>query len=306
MRASVRPFVAAPRQEPVEQRDERRKGEERPDGSGGTEEGELPEVRDDGHERAEDEAARPRVGRRAGVGDHEEGEEEQASALELVDGNRERIAEPKRAGDEEHGPRREEREGHVGAERAMDDEAAGAREGEGQEGRRPPLPRRDPGRAARKQHGGGEAEVRGVEDVLAPHAQHELAPDREHGRARGEGRRGRPEEQAERKARDERAAGIEARKASRPPEYVLGEEADPDEEGRPGRSDVEVQDEETEGEQSRERRDVVRTRIHVAATSGGALSFRRGGPPPRAMLAWRLPALSGRRGGRRCSRQWRG
>src|SRR5262249_9010141 len=121
------------------------------------------------------------------------------------------------------------------------------------------------------------AEVRGIEHVLAAHAQDELASDREHGGARGQRRRARPEKQAEGKAGDQRALWIEAPKTRGPAEHVLGEETDPDEEGRRGRTDVEVQDEEAEGEQSREGRDLVRTRIHVAATSEEAISFRRGG-----------------------------
>jgi len=90
------PLVAAPGEEPVDEGNRHRENRERPDESVGTIENKLDGGRPEGHEQREEHAARPGVGRRLGIGDHEKCEEEKGAAFELMERNRRRLAEPER------------------------------------------------------------------------------------------------------------------------------------------------------------------------------------------------------------------
>src|SRR5574338_437972 len=78
------PFVPSPGEEAVQKRDQGRENDEGPDRSARLEEDERDEGGAGRDERAEEEPGRPGVGRRLGIADHEEGEEEERPALELM------------------------------------------------------------------------------------------------------------------------------------------------------------------------------------------------------------------------------
>ena len=81
-------------------------------------------------EHSEEDARRAAIGRRFGVRDHEEGEEEERAVLDLVDWNGEPRSEPERAAEKDRAVAREERKGDVGARGAVHHEAAEACEEE--------------------------------------------------------------------------------------------------------------------------------------------------------------------------------
>ena len=143
----VGPREPAAGQNAIEDGHERRAQGQRPDDAVGAEQAELDVPGDEGDQRAEEHARRPDVRRRPRIRDHEEGEEQQAAALEAAhrDGHRlaqvERAAEQQRRVDDDEGAaRRRERSGAVG------DQAAQARHQEGEERDAAPLRRRQPRR----------------------------------------------------------------------------------------------------------------------------------------------------------------
>ena len=71
------------------------------------------------HRGREHEAAEPRVGRGARIGDHEEREDQERAALQLMDRNGERIAEPPGACEQQRGVAAEKEDRHVGAARRV-------------------------------------------------------------------------------------------------------------------------------------------------------------------------------------------
>src|SRR5262249_14505720 len=131
----IRPDETTGGQQTVDSGNERGEEEERPDRAVRAKEPELEKRGGDRDETSEEDPSRARVGCRARIGDHEEGEEEQAAVLETVDRNRERLAEGEGSRGEEHGIRAEEGESDVRPRRALDDEQAGAGDQKPEEGR---------------------------------------------------------------------------------------------------------------------------------------------------------------------------
>ena len=231
---------------------------------------------DEGDDGGEGDAARAGVGRRARVGDHEEGEDQERPALELVERNREGVAEPERPGDEQPGVAPEETERDVGAPGPLEHEAAGARDEEREERRRTPLAGRGPGPVGRGEQD-HEREVRRVEEVLAPPAERELAPDGDRGRGRREPELARAEEQAEREPAHEGAPGLEGTALEPPVEGGLQGESHPEERRRGRGIDPEAEGDLPEQEERRQHGDLVVAGVdgpgcHAAeATATGAL-----------------------------------
>ena len=95
----------------------------------------------EGHQRGEENAAGARVGRRLGIGDHEEREEEQRAVLHPMKRNGHRLAQPERAADEDRTPGHDERVGHITPRRTIDHQAADAGDEKCEEGQAAPLSR---------------------------------------------------------------------------------------------------------------------------------------------------------------------
>jgi len=172
-----------------------------------TEEHELDEPRPGDDEEREEQAARAGIRRRPGVRDHEEGEDEERSALQLVQGYGDRVPEPRGTAHEQQQVQREERVGDVAPARPVDDEAPEASDQEAEEGGAPPLGWGDP-RPSREEQA-REGDVRRIEEVLPAQPQDELAAHGEDGpesRDKGEVR---PQQQAKRESRDEGAPWLE-------------------------------------------------------------------------------------------------
>ena len=71
------------------------------------------------HGEGEQQTAEPRIRGGARIGDHEEGEDQQRTALHLMQRNGQRIAEPKRAADQQCGMADEKEQRDVGALRGL-------------------------------------------------------------------------------------------------------------------------------------------------------------------------------------------
>ncbi len=257
-----------PGQNMIEERDEGGEEEERPEWAVGPEESELDESGAGGDEAAVEDAAGARVRGRLRVRDHEEGEDQQRAALEAVERNRERLAEPGGARDDERQVDAQERHGDVRAGGPLHDEAAGAGQEKPPERRLPPLPRRDPG-VSRREDRHDDSEIGGVEDVLAAPAQEELARDGcrrgEHGERRGVGSK----EEAEREPRNQGALGLEGGKTENSGAGELRCQRRGEEKNHTGRRDVHVQARETVEEKQEERRDLVEPGIGGAPADRG-------------------------------------
>ena len=205
----LKPVVSGPGEQPIDQGNEQRGERERPEEPVRPEELELHDPRADGHQRGKEEAARPRVGRRPRVGDHEEGKEHEGAALEPMQGDAHRLSEPERPSDEERAVAGEKGERPVAPRGPVDDETAGGGEEEAEHRRAAPLARRDPD-LSRRDHHCHQREVRRIEDVLVPDPQDELARDGDDGSDRRESPRIRAKQETQRKSRDQRATWIEA------------------------------------------------------------------------------------------------
>ncbi len=219
------------------------------------------------HQEGEEDAAGPRVGRGLGVRDHEEGEQEERSVRDLVEGDRHRLSQPERAAEQDRQVEGEEGPGHVAARGAVDHEATQAGHQEREEGDAPPLARRDPD-AAGQEHQGDDAEVRRVEHVLAVPAEDELAGDGDGRGQAGQEERARPQQQTEREAGDESAARVEGGQPPEPGADGLGEQDRPQEDHRLERRDREVEAQDAIDQQAREHRDLVQPRIAEPEATG--------------------------------------
>jgi hypothetical protein len=204
------PDVPRAREQPVDQRDGQREERERPEEAVCAEEPELDVPCACGHQRGEQDASGPRVGRGLGIRDHEEREEHECAALEPVQRDAQRFAQPERPADEQHGVGREKGHRHIAPGRAVHDEPAGRCEQEAEHRRAAPLAGRDP-HLAREQHHRHQGEVRGIEDVLAPDPQQELAGDGDGGRDDRQLDRTGPEQETEREPGDQGAPRVEDR-----------------------------------------------------------------------------------------------
>src|SRR3954447_21315749 len=115
------PLVARPRKQRVDDGDENRTGCERPENAVGREEPVVDVPAAERDERGEEDPSRARVGRGLRIGNHEEGEEQQRAALQPVNGNHQRLADPERTSDDERAPENDEGICDVAACRAVDD-----------------------------------------------------------------------------------------------------------------------------------------------------------------------------------------
>ena len=126
-------------------------------------------------DRREDQPPGARIRNGLGVRDHEEREQQQRAALELVHGDRQGIAEPERPRHQQPAMCRQEEKRDVGAPRPLQHHDAE----EAEQGREPqcgaPLARRHPGAAgAEEEHDDGDGG--GIEDMLAVDADRNLEP----------------------------------------------------------------------------------------------------------------------------------
>jgi len=207
-------------------------------------------VRHERHREGEDEAPEPRVGRGARIGNHEEGEDQQRAALQLVQRDRERIAEPKGAREQERGVAGEEEDRDVGAARGVQhqDGAKGDERCEPDAGA--PLAGRDP-------HVIGEHEQRHdgeagrVEHVLAVAPDHEFGENRDDAGDGGERRLVGAQEQAERQPGDEGRAQVELLEPEPPGAGRLRRERRRERERARQRLGAEIDVEEIDGEEGR-------------------------------------------------------
>jgi len=112
-----------------------------------------------------------------GVGDHEEGENQECAALELVERDGEWVAEPEGANEEKGDPETEEGEGCCAAFDFEQDEGGEA----GAEGENPycaaPLCGGYPDLIGQQEQDGDDAEIGGVEDVFVVCAQEKFTGD---------------------------------------------------------------------------------------------------------------------------------
>ena len=123
------------------------------------------------------------IGNRLGVGDHEEGEQQERAALQLMAPDGHALPEPRHTKSERRRVEGEKRECDVGAASAVDDETAERDEPSCESEVRSPLARGHPG--ARQEHEReDDPEVPGIEEVLAAHANQELRADRDDGSER--------------------------------------------------------------------------------------------------------------------------
>lgn len=142
----------------------------------------------------------------------------------------------------------------------MDDEEADAGEEEGEVRHRAPLPGRDPHLGSRGEQG-HDADVGGIEEVLAAPPDDELAADRDRRREPRENRRAGAQEQAEREPGDQRALGVEAGEAEEARAGELREQGARKEQRDAPRTDVEAQAGDSPGEQQGQRGDLEISRI---------------------------------------------
>ncbi len=257
------PHVAGTGQEPVDEGDGDREERQRPQETVRPEELELHEPGAQRHQRREQDAPASRIGRGLRIRDHEEGEQDERAAFEPMQGNAQGLAEPERSSDEQRGVADEKRKCHVASRGPVHDEAAGGREEEAEHGRAAPLTGRDP-HDAREEHHRHQREVRGIEDVLAAHAQDELAGDGDGGRHDREVDGIRPEQKAQRQSRDQRALRVEGGTSGQVRRNELRYQ-DGDEDGDHMRDrQIEPQPSDAVDDKAAERRNLVQTRVPVS------------------------------------------
>ena len=259
-RRRVRPFVAAVANQGVEQWCQRCAGGQRDDRRARLEQPELERGRCARHDRAEQQAAGGRIRRRARIGDHEEREQEQRAVPELVQRDREGVAEPDRAAGDDERVGYEERKRGFSATCPRQHEHAERNQRQAAERRAAPLARRDPGVVARDEHG-RDAEGGRVEDVLAADAQQELAADREPGGGDGQRRRVRAKQEAKRQRRDQRTQRVEAAGVQQARQQPLRAQRRDEDRGDVAQACADAEFECTEREQRAEREDLVAARV---------------------------------------------
>ena len=202
--------------------------------------GELQPRRCSGDEHGIEHARRTAIRRGLWVGNHEEGEQQQRARLHLLHGDGKGITEVECTCEQDGDVHAEEGNGDVGTLCPGQHKACEAQKQERCPGAAAPLRGRDPSGIGEQQQY-GDAEIRGVENVLAVEAQYELAADRQHGAEHEVGRRRRAQQQAQRECGDERAQRIEARIRGRARAQPLCAECGCDDEGDVGRRLVEAQ-----------------------------------------------------------------
>lgn len=215
----------------------------------------------DRYQDGEEHAAGARVGRRLRIGDHEEREQEQRAVLQAMKGNRQRLAQPERAADEDRAPRDDECVRHIASRGAIDDEAAHAGDEKREEGKAAPLAGRNP-HPRRDEHQRDDGEVCRIENVLSAPAYDEFAGD---GDDRGEQRqqhRVAAQEQAQRETGDCRAPRIEAHIPHSGADRLRDDCCDQNCRSA-RRRDIEMQDGEPVDQQCRQRGDLVEAGIEA-------------------------------------------
>jgi hypothetical protein len=175
-RGCLVPTVSLRPLHPIEQRNDRRPDRQRPQQAVRPKQPELHVARPEGHEQREQHPASPRIGRRLGVRNHEERENEERAISQAMQWNRDRFAEPGGAAEEEARVRAEEAERDVGPFGARHDDQPDGGNQERKERRLAPLTGRHPG-VTRQQQRRNDAEVRRIEHVLSSNANGEFAPD---------------------------------------------------------------------------------------------------------------------------------
>ncbi len=161
-----------------------------------------------GNERGETDTSRARIGCGLGVRDHEKRKEQQAPALEMEPGDGEWVAKPHGAAHDQQAVRGEKRVGHIGALGSVHHQPAQPRQQAGRDRQTAPLAGRDPDFAGRRQHD-DQTEVRGVEQMPAVDATHELARDGDEGGDQHELGPIGAEQETEREPRDPGAQRVE-------------------------------------------------------------------------------------------------
>src|SRR3954449_8551524 len=135
------PLVARRRKQRVDDGNENRAGGERPENAVRAEEPVVDVPGAERDERGEEDPSRARIGRGLRIGNHEEGEEQQRAALQPVKRNRERLADPESASDDQCAQEDDEGVRDVAARRAIDYQSADAGDQESEEGYVSPLSR---------------------------------------------------------------------------------------------------------------------------------------------------------------------
>ena len=269
------PDVAGTWEQPVDQWDGDREERKGPQETVRPEELELHDPGAHGHQGREQDAPCPRIGRGLGIRDHEEGEQHERAALEPVQGNAHGLSQPEGSSGEQRDVADEKCEGHIAPRCPVHDQAAGRREQESEHGRAAPLTGRDP-HAAREEHHRHQREVRGIEDVLAAHAQHELAENGDGGRHDHQLERIRPEQEAQRQSRYQCALRVEGRAPGHTRRGELGQQ-DGDEDGDRMRDrQIEPEPPDAVDEEAAERRNLIHTWVPVAPLLGQLRSTANG------------------------------
>lgn len=168
-----------------------------------------------------DDPACSRVRRGLVVGNHEEGEDQQRTAFNLVQWDCERVAEPQRSNEQQTNVETKKGECDIGSCRPGDDHTAETGDQKTEPSHLPPLPRRDPAKTTGKDH--DECDVCGVKYVLFLPPDDELAgycnKRRQHGYREIIGTK----QEAEREGGNHRTLGIEEREVEIAGAGILGE-----------------------------------------------------------------------------------
>ncbi len=185
--------------------------------------------------------------------------------------NRHRLTDVERATKKEGAVAADERTSNVGPGRAVDDQRAGTGHERGKEGGRAPLAGRYPHLIGQQQHD-DDAAVGRVVDVLAVHAQQELAADRHNRREHGKVGAVRAQQQTQGEPGDQGAACARSewcRSAGQPVADPLGCEHRGQHEDDSIERDIELQPPHAIDEQGRERSNLIQPRVrHAGSTSG--------------------------------------
>lgn len=254
-----RPPKPDARQETVDQWHERRTHDEAPERSVRFEETELDIERDHRHQKCEDHPARAGVRRGLGVGNHEERENQQSDALDLMQRDRQRVAEPESSRDEQTDVESEKAQGHIRARRPRHDEASHPGDEQAEPDDLPPLSRRDPSEAGGDRD--DQREIRGIEDVLLAPPDDELAGNGDEGRQCDDSQIVGAEEDAQADDRYESAERIEPGQLVQARAGILREQRRAERDGDLGDGDVKVQPAEAIEQQGAQADDLIEAGI---------------------------------------------
>lgn len=247
-------------------------------------------MRDRGDERGVERPGAAMVRDRHRIGDHEEREEKERTAAEVMDEDRGGLAEPRDAGGERAEVAGEKRRAHVGPARPSDDEGAERHEPRRERDVGAPLARRHP--CVRQKHEGGDgAEVGGVEEMLASPAKEEFPADRERGGERVDPERRRAQEQRQPEGGNDRAPQAGAAPAREPSQRRLRAYRGAERERDLARPDREVAKPGARGEQQTEAGDLEEPRVACPAAADDLEEHRH--TPERTGAAILLAAFFG-------------